>query len=108
MSIGKSLSVFRVEYELMKDMSAWTAFIVAWSHEEALAALARRVGPHHVMTSGFQSRIDAISDEVRYFIAEKTLGKPKKEKAPKLEETVKTEEIQEVGSPEKKSSLKRK
>jgi len=111
MSSAKSLSVFRIEYELMKDMSSWTAFIVAWSHEEALKTLARRVGPHHVMTSGFQSRVDAISDEVRFWIAEKTLGKPREKKVEKVRENVtpvEPEENQGVGTPEKKVSLKRK
>jgi len=111
MSSAKSLSVFRVEYEVMKDMSAWTAFIVAWSHEEALSTLARRVGPHHVMTSGFQSRVDAVSDEVRFWIAEKTLGKPKEKKAVEIKKVEKTEEPEEnqpVVGTEKKVSLKRK
>jgi hypothetical protein len=107
MSSAKAASIFRVEYELMKDMSAWTAFIMAFSHEEALSALQRKVGPHHVMASGFQCRVDAMSDEVRYYVTERTVGKPKKEKVD-VKKTEEVEEKQEVGTQEKKSSLKRK
>ena len=102
------MGVFRIEYELLHNMSNWTAFIVAWSHEEALATLMKKVGPNHrVLVSGFASRVDAISDEVRYWVVEKTIGKKKSEEK---EEAMlqKAEESQEIEEKVKKSSLKRK
>jgi hypothetical protein len=102
----KNMSVFRIEYELLRDMSMWTAFVVSWSHEEAINTLIRRVGPNHrVISSGLASRVDAISDEVRYWIVDKTVGTKTSDE--KVGAPI-TEEKQAVEEKSKKSSLKRK
>ncbi len=108
MAEKKNMGVFRIEYELLRNMSSWTAFIVAWSHEEALMTLMKRVGPNHrVLTSGIASRVDAISDEVRYWVVDKTIGKKKSETKEEVG-LQKAEDFQEVEEKAKKSSLKRK
>ena len=58
--------VYKIEYEILPSMTSWTAFVAAFSHEEAVAHVMRTVGkPVHIMASGLQSRLDDLSTEVR-------------------------------------------
>ena len=62
-----SVSVFRLEYEIQPSMSAWTAFVAAFSHEEAVAHIMRTVSkPVNIVSSGLQCRLDDLSSEVRH------------------------------------------
>jgi hypothetical protein len=81
--VKKDVTVYRIEYELLPKMEMWTAFIGAYSHEQALLYLRRRVGTHRVITSGLQCRLDALTDEIRSDLINASLGKPtvKKDKA---------------------------
>jgi hypothetical protein len=113
MAEKKELGIFRIDYELLPSMSTWTAFIGAFSHEEALLFLRRKVGAHRLISSGIQSRVDALSDEVRNVIINQAIGKqiiagPKEEATTKVEVPVKGEEKQPVVTEKKKSSFNRK
>jgi hypothetical protein len=113
MADRKELAVFRVEYELLPSMSTWTAFILSFSHEEALLYLRKRVGAHRIVSSGSQCRLDAISDEVRNVIINQALGKQviageHEQPATKFEVQKKGEEKPAVEKKDKKSSFIRK
>ena len=106
----KNLTVFRIEYELLPSMSTWTAFIAAFSHEEALLYLKKRVGAHRITSSGMQCRLDAISEEVRNIIINTALGKQtaageQQESVTKIDVS---EDKQAVEAKEKKKSFARK
>jgi len=112
MADRKELGVFRVDYELLPSMSTWTAYIAAFSHEEALLYLRRKVGAHRIISSGIQCRVDAVSDEVRNVIINQSIGKQviagmKEDQATKIE-LPKPEQKQPVTPEKKKSSLARK
>lgn len=60
---------YRYEYEIISQketISNWTAFIAAFSSEEAQRHLQKIVGkPMRILTSGMQCRVDDVSSEVR-------------------------------------------
>jgi hypothetical protein len=86
----RQLCVFRIDYEKIPSMSSWTAFIAAYSHEEAVAYLLRKVGPHRATTSGLYCRVDAFDDTVLKDIYNAVKSRVDV-KAPAAEEKVGTE-----------------
>lgn len=63
----KSLGTYRLEYEILPGMSSWTAFVIAFSPEEAFQFLETLIGKGrvHLTSIGYQCRIDGITPEVR-------------------------------------------
>jgi len=66
----KNLAVFRVEYEILPNMSNWTAFVVGFSQEEIYKYLESivGVGKIRVISSGFQCDIHGFTPEAREFL----------------------------------------
>jgi len=68
----KSINVFRFDYVMDKSKN-WTAYIAAYSHEEAQRYLNKTVGDNiRIDSSGTECRLDAVSDELRATIAANT------------------------------------
>ena len=64
--MSRSVNVFLMEYEKLPKMDSWQTYIGAYSHEEAVKQLYRRVGNNiHVYSSGIVCRLDDLSFEVR-------------------------------------------
>jgi len=63
-----TFAVYRITYEIQGDnqMSEWTCFIGAASHEDALSHLADTIKkPFRTVSSGMQCRLDDISMAIR-------------------------------------------
>ena len=60
-----AINVFRFDYTMQKNSEDWTAFVAAYSHEEAQRYLIKTVGQVRINSSGSECRLDAISDEIR-------------------------------------------
>jgi hypothetical protein len=71
----KTISVIRVDYELQsKPDYKWVANIAAYSDDEALNFLRKKLGNIKVIAIERKTRLDAITDEV-----EETIIRPYKE-----------------------------
>ena len=79
---GKTVNVYRIEYEKVPNFNSFTAFIAAFDMAEAVRYIATIVGPINVVAQGLHCRIDGLSFQTRDFIVENALGK-KKEKVVK-------------------------
>ena len=65
----KKISVFRVEYDRVGMEQSWTAFIAAYSADEAVDYIHATVGGNlRINTCGFTCRLDAISNSLRSVI----------------------------------------
>jgi hypothetical protein len=73
----KEIRIWRVEYEKVPSMSAWTAFVAAHSAEEAEIYIQKLCGPIRTSTIGMQCRLDGISHEVRDRLVSAYIGKSK-------------------------------
>ena len=77
-----SIGVYKVEYET--DKATWTAFVAAYTPEEAVDYLRSKLGSIKVTTTGFECKLDAISDKIRDIIVKNSMpdkkgpGRPKK------------------------------
>ena len=64
--MARQVNVFRIEYERMPNMDQWTACIGAFTHEEAVEQLFRRIGRNiNITSSGIATALDDLSYEVR-------------------------------------------
>jgi len=70
----KSIYVFRFDY-LFKG-SEWTAYVAGYSQDEAREYLTTLVGPVQVSQISQESRLDAITNELRAKIIETSKKKP--------------------------------
>jgi len=71
----EGISVYRIDYD-MKD-SSWNVYIVAYSAEEAMELLFKKVGRNiRVTGTGTSNRIDIMADNVIQDIVD--ANKPKK------------------------------
>jgi hypothetical protein len=73
------IAVFRIDY-LLKEVD-WRANIAAYSAEEAEQYLKELFGPIQVKSIGMETRLDAISNELRQTIltgSKRKPGRPKK------------------------------
>jgi len=83
----KTINVIRVDYELPnKPDFKWIANIAAYSDDEALKFLRKKLGNIKVISIERKTRLDAITNEV-----EETIVKPYKEKFEKEEKESKKE-----------------
>ena len=91
----KTVNVIRVDYELPnKPDYKWIANIAAYSDDEALNFLRKKLGNIKVISIERKTRLDAITDQV-----EETIIKPYKEK---LEEQMKeAKEVKKDTKPKK-------
>lgn len=77
--MSKAVHVYRIEYEKLPNLDYYTAHIGAYSHEEALEQITRRIGSgYRLVASGSVGRLDDLSFEVRDRMLELALGKKKK------------------------------
>ncbi len=61
-----TVSVFRIDYELMPNMNPWTVYIAAFSNDEAYAHLCKTVNkPLRVTSTTLVCRLDDLSKEIR-------------------------------------------
>jgi len=67
-----AINVFRFDYTIIKTTEDWTAFVAAYSHEEAQRYLNKMVGNIRINSSGSECRLDALSDELRANIVKNT------------------------------------
>jgi len=77
------IGVFRIDYDLKKDgeITEWRACIGAYSAEEAQNYLRGLYDNPRIKSVGLESRLDAISEELRKTIIEgskRRPGRPKK------------------------------
>jgi hypothetical protein len=79
MGKARQLCIFRMEYERVPKMDAYTAFIAAYSVEEANAYLHRKVGQVRVFSQGMACRVDALDDNVKKDIYNSLVPVGKKE-----------------------------
>jgi len=84
---GKTVNVYRIEYEKIPNFNSFTAFIAAFDLAEAVRHIATVVGPINIIAQGLHCRLDALSFPVRDFIIENALGK-KKIKEEKVKEKI--------------------
>ncbi len=76
---AKTVNIIRIDYELAnKPDFKWIANIAAYSDDEAIQFLRKKLGNIKIISIERKSRLDAITDEV-----EDTILKAYKEKLPK-------------------------
>lgn len=99
--MAKSISVYRIDYELKDRETIWTAFIAGYSTEEVVKYLAKIVGkkePIKINNIGMESRLDAITDELRVEVVKGSMKKTVKQKVKEIKET---EDIKKKAEKEK-------
>lgn len=72
--VAKAIYVFRFDY-LLKG-TEWTAFIAGYSQDECREYLMSLVGDVHVVQISQETRLDAITNELRNKIIETAKKKP--------------------------------
>lgn len=97
-----SVSVFRIDYELMPNMNQWTVYIAAFSNEEAYKHLCNTVNkPLRVTSTTMVCRLDDLSKEIRQNVINAFLNAKGNSKAAKVvdktpQEVDKTDEVKKV------------
>jgi hypothetical protein len=86
--MAKMVNIYRVDYEMPdRRGESWTAYIAAYSPEEARNYLGKFLNRNVLInTMSNESRLDAVSDEVRQVIARPILGTVNMEKKEEEEE----------------------
>ena len=87
--MARVVNIYKVDYEIStRPNENWIAFIAAYSSDEARRYLESFVKDGRVIvnTMSNESRLDAVSDEVRKIIAQPIIGEQKEEKPQKKEQ----------------------
>ena len=85
----KVVNIYKVDYEISnRPNENWIAYIAAFSSDEARNYLDSFIQSGRVIvnTMSNESRLDAVTDEVRKVIAQPILGLGAKEEKPKKEQ----------------------
>ena len=76
--MSPGIAVYRIDYDMMKNGQAqnWSANIAAYSPDEAQNYLRWLVGDVNIKSVGMETRLDAITNELRQTIVEGSKRKP--------------------------------
>jgi len=91
--MAKKVEVYRLDYEMTdnKDQTTWTAYIAAYSSQEATDYLYGLLRNRKIVINSLSTecRLDAVTDEVRKAIAQPMLGKQQKTEKTEQKQTQK-------------------
>lgn len=104
---SKAVNVYRFEYEILPSFSQWSAYIAAFTPDEAEAHLAKTVNqPLKVSATTHVCRLDDLSAEIRANVISAFLaGQGQAAKTKKSVESAETKKALESATPPNKKLL---